>query len=89
MTPVVHDLMPDVTGDAGASIVRGTATLNGISAVTVPCPQVTATSIILVSIQSVSGTVGLFWVSGRTPGVSFSLTSVALNSSTVGWAVIG
>lgn len=80
--------MPDQVGDAGKSITKGTIALNGISAVSVPCPQVTAVSIILVSIQSISGTLGVFGVSGRTPGVGFTLVSVALNSSIVGWAVI-
>lgn len=83
-----RDIMPDQKGDAGQSILKGTATLNGLSTVNVPCPQVTAQSIILTSIQTPNGSVGLFWVSSRTPGTGFSLVSVALNSSVVGWAVM-
>jgi hypothetical protein len=67
---------------------RGTAILNGLSNVNVPCPTIQANSLIFMSIIQVIGTVGVFFVSGITPGVGFSIASVALNVSKVSWLVL-
>lgn len=67
---------------------KGTAVLNGISAVPISCPGITATSIVLTSIMLVSGIVGVITVTGITPGVGFSVLSVALAASTIGWEVL-
>jgi ABC-type nickel/cobalt efflux system permease component RcnA len=67
---------------------KGTAVLNGITTVVVPCPQITANSLIFTSIMAGSGTLGVIQVVSRNPGVSFSVSSVALAASTIAWMVI-
>lgn len=65
----------------------GTFTLNGLSAVVVPCPGILASSLVIPGLQLVSGTLGIFGISAITPGVSFTVVSVALNTSTVPYMV--
>lgn len=73
----------------GADLIgSGIATLNGIASIPVSCPGITATSKILFSIREPLGTVSIVWPSSVTPGTGFSLTSLALNTSTVSWVVI-
>jgi hypothetical protein len=77
--------------DSGHShgITSGTAAL-ALGTVTVAAPQVTANSVILLTVQSLGGTLGLPYVSSRTPGTGFTITSLsALDTSTVAWVIIG
>jgi hypothetical protein len=65
---------------------KGTLTLNGINNVTTPCPGITANTIILLSIQVVVGVLGVYGVTSRDlVNGTFTVTSVALNTSTIGW----
>lgn len=64
-------------------IATGTFALNGISVVNVAVPGITGTSPILLSTQLVSGVLGVYGVTSQTAGVGFSVTSVALNTSTI------
>lgn len=79
-----RSFMPDRVGMNGVS---GRAVLNGINTVVIPCPEVTALSLINFWIDTANGTIGAVLPAGRTPGVSFSVTSVLLNTSTIGWLV--
>lgn len=72
----------------GINPKRGTVTLNGVTAVNVSCPEVTSASLIFTGLQAASGTIGVVVVSGRTPGVGFSLVSVLLNTSVCAWMVV-
>lgn len=66
----------------------GTAVLSSGS-VTVSYPNITAQSIILLTIQSPSGTVGSVYVHSRTIGSGFEIRSTStLDNSTVGYLVI-
>lgn len=65
----------------------GKATLNGLTVVTVPCPSITANSLVFTSLLVASGTLGVVVVSGITPGVGFGVVSVLLNASTIAWLV--
>lgn len=67
---------------------KGTVTLNGVTPVAVSVPSLTAGSIVLVTIQVVAGLLGVVAVSSVTPGVGFSLLTVALGTSVVGWEVL-
>jgi len=66
----------------------GLATLNGLLAVVVPCPEVQADSLIFTQIMVAGGTPGLVWVSAISPGVSFTVVSVALNTSVISWMIL-
>jgi hypothetical protein len=77
--------MPDQVGFAPT---RGTAVLNGLSVVNVPCPTITANSLIFTNLLVGAGTLGVVVISSRTPGVGFGVTSVLLNTSTIAWMVI-
>lgn len=67
---------------------RGTAVLVA-GTVTVALPSVTAATHILLTIQTPGGTVGAVYVSARTAGTSFVITSTsATDTSTVAWAAV-
>jgi hypothetical protein len=88
------------SADAGASVqaaaadhthtmAHGIAVL-ALGRVTVAAPQVTADSVIMLTVQSLGGTLGLPYVSARTPGTGFQIGSLSLlDSSTVAWTIIG
>lgn len=86
MTAQMRDVMPDRVGMAKPAM--GTAVLNGITTVNVPCPSLTANSLIFTNVLIVTGTLGLIGIVSRTPGVGFAVSSVALNSSTIAWMVV-
>lgn len=86
MTAVDRDVMPDQTGMAKPAM--GTAVLNGIATVNVPCPTITANSLVFTNVLIVTGTLGLVGIVSRTPGVGFAVSSIALNSSTIAWMVV-
>lgn len=77
--------MPDLVGWPTPAV--GRVTLNGITNVVVPCPSVTIDSVIFLTVIIPGGTIGTPWVSAIVPGVSFSVASIALASSTVAWMV--
>jgi hypothetical protein len=61
----------------GSNAKQGTIVLNGTTAVVVSNTSVTASSRIFMTHQSISGAPGVPYVSARTPGTSFSVTSAA------------
>jgi hypothetical protein len=77
--------MPD---RVGINPARGRATLAGIANVVIPCPDVTADSLIFLTIVIPGGTIGVPWVSAIVPGVSFSVATIALGTSVISWMVI-
>jgi hypothetical protein len=82
--PATRTRMPDRIGST-FDPPRGTAVLNGLSVVNVPCPSVTANSIILHDILIPGGVIGVVQTVSRTPGVGFGVLTVALGTSTIGW----
>lgn len=69
--------------DAGRA---GTATL-ALGTVTVAAPAVTANSVILLTPQTLP--LGLPYVSSKTPGTGFTITSLsATDTATVGWLIV-
>ncbi|MFJ4517448.1 glycosyl hydrolase family 28-related protein [Streptomyces sp. NPDC088816] len=72
----------------GSNAKMGTAVLVG-GTVTVSNTSVTASSRILLTIQTPSGTVGSPYVSARTAGTNFTITSTSTSdASTVAWLMI-
>lgn len=66
----------------------GTATLVA-GTVTVSCPAVTATSVIVLTGQADGGTPGWLRVSARSAGTSFTITSSSgSDTSSVGWTLL-
>jgi hypothetical protein len=67
----------------------GTATL-ALGTVIVAAPAVTASSVILLTVQPGSSPLALPYVSSKTPGTGFTITSLsALDVSTVAWMIVG
>jgi hypothetical protein len=74
---------------AGLAVSRGTATLVAGTA-TVAAPQVTASSVIQVTPQPGTAPLALPWVSAKTPGTGFVVTSLNVaDVAVVGWEVVG
>lgn len=79
------------SGGATASPACGTAQLNGTTPVVVNCAYIQDDSLVFLTINSPSGTLGvpLEISSSRVDGTSFSIRStVALDTSTVAWMVL-
>lgn len=72
----------------GANATMGTLTLNGATPVVVSTTAVTANSRIFLTTQLVAGTPATYGVTARSAGTSFSVTGVALDTSTVGWLLV-
>lgn len=73
----------------GSNAKMGTATLTGITTVTVANTSVTATSRIFLTIQAPAGTVGTPYVFTRTAGTSFGIRSTnSADTSTVAWMIV-
>ncbi len=71
-------------------MVSGTFVANGASAVTVADARVTATSIILISLNTVGGTVGAVpAVKTITAGTGFTVAGTASDTSTYSYLIIG
>lgn len=67
----------------------GTAVLNGTTPVVIPTTFVSALSVILLTQQVAGGTQsGIAFVVSRIAGTSFTIASVAGDTSTVGWQII-
>jgi hypothetical protein len=66
-------------------LAQGTVTLNGVTAVAVALTQVEATSIILLSLNTVGATAGATqpYVSAVTPGTGFSVKSGTASANDV------
>lgn len=80
----LQSVMPDILAVAG---VRGTVTLAAGTA-TVNNPKITATSLILYSVQTAGGTQGFLRISAHTAG-SFTITSTSgSETSKIGYLVI-
>jgi hypothetical protein len=72
----------------GAIVNSGTATLT-TGSVTVNNTSITASSRIIFSIQSVSGTPGIQYISSKTAGVGFVVTSTsATDGSTIAYTIV-
>lgn len=68
--------------------ISGTATLVA-GTVTVSNTRVTASTIIMLTTQTLGGTIGIQYISNITAGTSFTITSSsALDTSTVGWMFV-
>jgi hypothetical protein len=73
----------------GSNKRMGTATLNGITAVTVTTSAVTANSRIFLTIQAPAGTPGSPYVNSISAGSNFTVKSTgSSDTSTVGWVII-
>ncbi len=69
---------------------QGTFTLNGTTAVTVPNANLTANSMILMSLKTVGGTVGAQPVpSTVTPGTGFTVVGTASDTSVYSYLILG
>jgi len=72
----------------GTNATLGTATLVG-GTITINTTKVTANSRIFVTIQTAGGTVGTQYVSARTAGTSFDITSTSgTDTSTIAWFIV-
>lgn len=73
----------------GANAKMGVAVLNGATGVVVATTAVTATSRIFMTQQQAGGTQsGVAFVVSRVAGTSFTIASVALDTSTVAWMIM-
>lgn len=72
----------------GTNAKQGTSTLGAGGTVTVANTSVTATSRIFLTAQNSSGTAGSVYVSSRTAGTSFTITSTsALDTRLIAWEI--
>jgi len=73
------------TADAGRC---GIATL-ALGTVTVAAPSVTASSVIILTVQPTIAPLALVWVSSITVGTGFTITSLNLTDACkVGWLIV-
>lgn len=71
-------------------MTSGTFVVNGVTAVTVVAPNVTATSQIFFSLKTVGGTVGAIpAMQTITPGTGFTVLGTASDSSTYNFLILG
>jgi len=85
-------ILPDQISGAGtpasAGITAGNATMSA-GQVNINTSAVLSTSVILLSVQALSGTAGTLRAASITDGVSFSiLSSSASDNSTVSWSIM-
>src|SRR5262249_39141703 len=72
----------------GTNASMGAATL-ALGTVTVNTTAVTANSRIFLTIQSAAGVIGTPYISARTAGTSFTITSTsALDTSKIAWLIV-
>ena len=76
------------TVPVGNSTFSGTATLNGVTAVTIVAPALTATSRIFLGFVTPAGTPGAPYVSAVTPGTGFQVKSSASDTSVIAWSIV-
>jgi hypothetical protein len=89
-------VLPIVPGGLGTSTqsflncAQGSFTLNGATPVTVANANVTANSNILITLQTVGGTVGVFpHIATITPGTGFTVLGTASDTSVYNYLIIG
>jgi hypothetical protein len=87
VTPIpLASFMPLDAGQpqvASVKVGQGTFVINGVTPVVVADANVTANSIIIATLKTIGGTVGAIpAVTSITPGVGFSVTGTASDSST-------
>lgn len=70
------------------SNLKGTVTANETTAVSVTNSETTANSVILLTVKTVSGTVGPAYVSSVTSGTGFSIKSLAGDTSVYNYLII-
>lgn len=76
-------------GEMAYTPIRGTFVANGASAVTVAAPTVAITSGILISLNTVGGTVGAIpAVKTITAGTGFTVAATASDTSTYNYVII-
>lgn len=69
---------------------RGTLVNNGVTPVVTANKNVTANSVIDITLKTIGGTVGAVpAVTSVTPGVGFSTTGTASDTSTYNYAIVG
>ena len=70
--------------------VRGTFVLNGTATITIAAPQITGNSTVDITLKTVGGTVGAIpAITTITPGVGFTVTGTAGDTSTYNFAITG
>jgi hypothetical protein len=74
--------------EGGSAPQMGVLTLTGLTAVTVSTTAVQSNSRIFLSVQAPSLTVGQPRVTARTAGTSFTVASIALDTSTIAWLLV-
>jgi hypothetical protein len=67
---------------------RGTITASGTTAVTITNPSVNANSVIILTVKTVSGTVGPAYVATATPGTGFTVKSASGDASTYNYLIM-
>ncbi len=70
------------------SNVKGTVTANGTTDVSVTNSEVTANSVIILTVKTVSGTVGPAYVSSTTAGTGFNVKSASGDASVYNYLII-
>lgn len=71
-------------------MVSGTFVANGVTPVTVAASAVVATSMILISLKTVGGTVGAIpAVKTKTAGTGFTVAGTASDTSTYNYLIVG
>lgn len=98
-----HVISPKVVGDGSSgytvktdlinidhiySNVKGTVTANGTSSVSVTNSQVTSNSVIILTVKTVSGTVGPAYVASTTVGSGFTIKSNSGDASVYNYLII-
>lgn len=74
----------------GAAATAGTFTCNGATNVTINTTSIATTSIVVISLNTVGGTVGAIpKVTTITAGTSFTVAGTASDTSVYNWAIIG
>jgi hypothetical protein len=74
----------------GLALTYGTLTLNETTPVTVANAAVTASSSIIITLQTVGGTVGVFpHIATITPGTGFTIFGTAGDTSIYSYLIIG
>ncbi|HEY6022290.1 MAG TPA: hypothetical protein VIY48_21265 [Candidatus Paceibacterota bacterium] len=74
--------MTDLVAKLGAPVVTGVATL-AAGTVVVADTNITANSVIRVANKTIGGTPGAPYISARTPGTSFAITSTSGTDTSV------
>lgn len=70
------------------SNIRGTVIAAGTGSVSVSNSNVTANSVILLTVKTISGVVGPPYVTSSTPGTGFTIRSAAGDSSTYNYLIL-